>query len=550
MPFRFVEEEEEEVETKEEPSKNKFRFTDQKVKKSALPKRLAAKGASEFFGGAIGAYPKLAETASQLQPYIESLEEQQRPSFLSSAGLEPAPEKGLLNLLALLGKSPMIQQLTPEKLRKRFAQTTQERFEPQSKLERIFGKTLGGAGEGVAFGIPPAIGAGGGAGESIAEELGYGEKGQFIGSLIGMGGAGATKFLTQVPKALETKPSGLPVRKFEKLKKPTRVTPQTKTQAIQNIESDFRNLTSDLLEKTNKSYKAIVENPEFKSKISDLFETVEKEAKNLDVPINRGGLARYLGNELKKTGEKGISLSPTEVKKRSDLKKYLLDIGKKDISAEMLLDQYRKNNKQLSKLIPYGENALENIGKREALETYNKAIADTIESQFPKTEFADLFKFTNQRWADIKKIETIDKYLDSLFGENKINFKQAEKAVTDPKRKQFLRNALGKEAFKDFTQINKDLLSQENAFKLLKAQGIGIGDLSGIATAYILKPNLAKAKLGKDYVLSLWRTSLSNPTFMKDWKEGLSRIKKGKIEEGLNILNRLGEKVTTSTTEE
>lgn len=351
----------------------------------------------------------------------------------------------------------------------------------------------------------------------------------------------AAKSITSILKKQPVKkPSGLPERKFEKLKKPTKVFSSTTEKAIEGMESDFRSLTSDLLKKTNKSYEALLEDPEFKSKVSNLFEKVRSSSKEFTEPVKPVKLLQFLDKEIKEIGKKGLTLSDTEAVKRKELRKTLQKLTKQNVTAEQLLDQYRKNNESLSKIFPYGERAAENIGKREALESYNRAIADSIESHFGDSEFGQLFKFTNKRWSEIKKIETVDKFLNSLFGENKVNFKQAEKVLTDPKRAKVLENAIGKEAFNDFKQINKDLLSQENAFKLMRAKGFEAKDLSHTVAGYILKPTYAKAKLGKDLLSKVYRMGLSNPKMIREWKEGLSLFKKGRVKEGLAILNALG----------
>jgi len=229
-----------------------------------------------------------------------------------------------------------------------------------------------------------------------------------------------------------TKPSGLPQRQFESLKKPTKVFPETTRKAMEGIESDFRGITSDLLKKTNKSYEAILEDPEFKSKIGDLFGKVEKSASEFTERVMPRSLIKNLTSDLEKIGKKGLTVSDAERVQKRMTRRFLKD-STRDVTAKELLEQYRKNNEQLSKLFPYGDKALENIGRREALEGYNKAIASTIEDNFKGSEFADLFKFTNKRWSEIKKIETVDKYLNALFSNDQIKFKQAEKVLTDPK---------------------------------------------------------------------------------------------------------------------
>ena len=537
MPFRFVEEEEVQEDV---PTQGKFRFVEEE-KEEPLPigLRIPVKMASELFGGAVGGIPQLAETARQMQPIIEEREEAARPSYLTGAGLEPAPERGLLNLMALLGQTSFVQKMLPASLRERFKETTGERFEPQTAVERVLSRATGKAGEGLPFGLPLGVGFAGGLSGALAEEAGVGEPGQALAELLGTLGGGALRAARKAPKVVETKPSGLPVRKFEKLKKPTKVFKGTAEKALQETEKDFRQLTSDLQTKTNRSYKAMVEDPSFKATVSDLFENVEKGAADLKDPVSAKNLARELHTQMRKTREKGITRSPTEITKRNELNKFFQDTADKKVTAKQLLEQYRKNNEQLSKLYPYGENALENIGKREALESYNRAIANTIEEKFPKTEFADLFKFTNKRWSEIKKIETVDKYLNALFKGDKINFRQAEKAVTEPKYAGRLKNALGKEGFAEFKQINKDLLSKEKTLKLLNAKGFTLEDLPKKALYFLVKPKLTTSLIGKDLALKIWRQTISNPKYLREWRKGLSLFKRGLVKQGIATLRSL-----------
>ncbi|KKN10543.1 hypothetical protein LCGC14_1035630 [marine sediment metagenome] len=539
MPFRFIEEEEA---VEEAPASGKFRFV--KTKKPKLAPgyiRAPVKAASEFFGGVVGAGPELAVSAAQAQPGIEQAEQAARPGFLGGAGLEPAPERGLLNLLSLIGQSELVKKLTPSSLQKRFAETTDEQFEPQTSVERIIARAARAGGSGVPFGLPGVVGAAGGLAGGIAEEAGAGPGVQTVSELAGLGlGGVAKKIAGTVPKAIK-KPSGLPVRKFEKIKKPTKVFPGTARKAIKEIETDFKKLTSDLQTKTNRSYRALTEDPTFKSTVSDLFETVEKSASQIPESVSGRPIAQRLFIERTKIAQKGITKSSAEKVKDSELRKYSTALKDKNVTATQLLEQYRKNNQELSKLFPYGDRALENIGKREALESYNKAIASTIGENFKGTEFEDLFKFTNKRWSEIKKIETVDKFLDALFSDNKINFNQAEKAISDPKKAGRLKNALGKEGYAEFKQLNKDLLSQKDALKLLKARGFTGDEVPKRILTHLIVPRSAKALLGKDFVSKIWRMNLSKPQYIREWRKGLSLFKKGRVKQALGVLNKLDE---------
>lgn len=335
-----------------------------------------------------------------------------------------------------------------------------------------------------------------------------------------------------------TKPSGLATRKFEDVKRPTKIFPETHRKTIQSIDQDFRNLSDQILRKSNKTYTALQEDPEFKSKIGDLFRKVESSANEFTEPVMPMSLVKNLTNDLEKIGKKGLTMSDAEKVQRRLTRRFIKD-STKNVTAKQLLDQYRKNNEELSKLFPYGDKAFENLGRREALEGYNRAIASTIQDNFRGSEFADLFKFTNQRWSEIKKAETVGKYVDALLKGDKIAFRQAEKLLTDPKKAERLKNALGKEAFEDFRQLNKDLLSQENALKLLKSKGVKLDDLPTAAAAYILKPAFAKTKFGLDFVSKIYRTTLSQPKKVRIWRNALKDLKKGKVQDSISSLSSL-----------
>jgi len=103
-----------------------------------------------------------------------------------------------------------------------------------------------------------------------------------------------------------------------------------------------------------------------------------------------------------------------------------------------------------------------------------------------------------------------------------------------------MKNAIGKESFEDFKQLNKDLFSQENTLKLLKSKGVNIDDLSKAARSYIVKPGIAKAQFGIDFVTKLYRRALANPKMTKDWKNALKDLRKGKVKEAIASLTSLG----------
>lgn len=132
--------------------------------------RAAVNIPQSVFRGAVSSIPGAAELAKQASPFIEYAEQQAKPSFLPSSGLEPAAEKGLLNLLSLLGSTDVVKNLTPQALKDRFKETTGGQFEPQTPGERIGerGAELFGAGLGMGQ-VAPSLAASGVAGQGLRE---------------------------------------------------------------------------------------------------------------------------------------------------------------------------------------------------------------------------------------------------------------------------------------------------------------------------------------------------------------------------------------------
>lgn len=534
MPFVLLEDEEETEDVKPK-SKAKFKLVEEPAN---VYKDISKQVSKKLSAGAAGSYGDLldlvgAQTKERTAPGQQSLYEAEFNA--------PESQLGFLQDEDIL---PRFQRIPSQKEAESFIQMLGGPGEAETPQGRIAGRSAELLGALLPFGATPTMGAlaalSGIAGQGL-RETGVSE-GLATGIELGINLAPVAK---SIPKILQkktiTKPSGLTERKFEGLQKPTKVSSSTLSKTTEAIEQEYRSIVSDLLKDSNKSYSALVEDPTFKSKISNLFGKVAESAKKTTQPILPNKLINTVNKELDKVGTKGLTFSDTEKVKHNELRKIMKSLDRESVTAEQLLDQYRKNNESLSKIFPYGENAAQNAGKREALEAYNRSIADAIEDSFGNTEFGELFKFTNKRWNEIKKIETVDTFVDALFKGDKIKFSQAEKAIGDTKKSSVLKNALGKEAFNDFKQLNQDLLSQQNAYKLLKSKGYDLDNLSKAAVGYILKPSIAKGKVGLDFVRNLYRRTLANPKKVHDWKKGLENIRKGKVQEGIAILNSIKE---------
>lgn len=150
------------------------KWKSQKKSKRTELEKIAVSAPAEFFGGAIGAIPGLATTSAQIQQPLSEIEDFSRPDYLPSSSLEPAPEKGLLNLFAALGRIPGIEMYTPESLRKKFRESTEGEFIPESKVGKVISHGASVAGQAIPFGagsVPNLlrIAGGGIAGETLRE---------------------------------------------------------------------------------------------------------------------------------------------------------------------------------------------------------------------------------------------------------------------------------------------------------------------------------------------------------------------------------------------
>jgi len=203
------------------------------------------------------------------------------------------------------------------------------------------------------------------------------------------------------------------------------------------------------------------------------------------------------------------------------------DIKAEQVSAQQLVQQYRKNNASLSELFDPTLSRAANRAKKDVLLDFNRAIAKTIQEKFPDTNFSKLFDFTNKRWTEIKDAEFIDKFMGDLFkGEIKYekgkSFLQSENAQLPFKR------MLGKEGYQHFEQLTKDLLSTEQANRMLKvAEAKGLSDYAKYALNFVIHPSIAKAKIGVDLVKNAWEGLLDKPRLSLKWDEGVNQFKKG-----------------------
>jgi hypothetical protein len=355
----------------------------------------------------------------------------------------------------------------------------------------------------------------------------------------------AIKESLKSPLEVKKKPSGLTERQFESLSKPTIVSPERHAKINEKLESDFRNIANELIGKSpvSETRKTLKENPEFKVKSAEAFGEVEKLASQIPENILGEELSQSL---LKKTSEKrGEGIVPGEYRKtyNSFIDDYLQKLNGKTFNNRDLVKQYRENNKDLGQIFEAGKSTAYNNAKKDALLDFNQSIADLIQSKYPNSEYANLFKETNAQWSKIMDAEKIDKFLDDLFS-GKVNYGKADEFFAKENLKKTFTRALGEQGYKDFIQLMKDLMSSKQAMSLLKiVEKQGFGDFIKKAALYAVSPSLAKAKFGLDIGKSIYKTILDKPKLLVPWKNGLKAIKNGNFQKAEKELNAIQKEV-------
>lgn len=341
------------------------------------------------------------------------------------------------------------------------------------------------------------------------------------------------------------KPSGLTSRRFESIQKPTEVTKNRLGKINESLESDFRGITDKIIETSpvNKTYNSLKEDSLFKSKIGDLFQQVENKAESIPETFSSNIIRREISKKFKETGDKGLTPSDYDQSYQKIMKKFIKNTPVKEITAKELVSQYRLNNKSLSELYEPGKSKSFNRAKKDAFLDYNRIIAQIIEEKFPKSEFSDLFKFTNKRWSEIKDSESINKFLDDLF-DGKIRYEKGQKLFAKDGVQDSFKRALGQDGFKNFEQLMKDLMSTKEAYSLLrKAEDKGFSDFAKTGLTYMLHPSLAKAKTGYDLTKAVYKALLDKPKLAITWDEGIRAAKKGNFSEAENKFSLINKEV-------
>lgn len=330
----------------------------------------------------------------------------------------------------------------------------------------------------------------------------------------------------------KVKPSGMIERAFESVKKPTKVSKARHEKITQAVEEDFKGISDQILS-NNKTYSAMKDDAGFKNKIGDLFEEVERLAGEIDTQLSGSIVKSQLKESFKGKKSKGITPSESERSFKKEMAKIYKSIPNEEAGAAKWVEQFRKNNSELGSYFEPGKSKAFNTGKRDALLEYNRSIEEAIKKQYPDSEFGKLFEFTNNRWREIKDVESVEKFTSELF-EGKINYKQAKKLLQKDQeniRRPFKR-LLGDEGFKDFEGLVKDLSSSEKAYGFLqKANAMGFKEFFKLAAPFVGGPKVGTAALVGNYGKRAYQTLLDKPKLAITWKSGIEALEKGNVAE-------------------
>lgn len=374
---------------------------------------------------------------------------------------------------------------------------------------------------------------------------------EILSDILGIGGvsSSASQIPGKISAEIARKPSGLTSRRFENITKPRQVSGKKISKINEKIENEFRGLAENIIEKSpiNATHTALKNDAQFKNTAREAFKEVSTLSEQLPEKFSTEEVSKELVNQAFKKSGKGFTESEFDQSHQKFVKDYTKKMENKQISAKDLVDQYRKNNEALSEAYEPGQSFAYNRAKRQALTDYNKAIAETIDKKFPDSEFGKLFKDTNKQWSQIMDAESIDKFFDKMF-DGKIKFEKGRQFFDKQGMAVPFERALGKEGFKDFSQLMNDLMSYEQASKLMKvAEKKGFDNLVSTGLTYLIHPKLGIAKHGakitKDIFKKAYDSLLDKPKISLKWNKGVKAFKKGDFKEAEKIFNDLDQQL-------
>jgi hypothetical protein len=265
------------------------------------------------------------------------------------------------------------------------------------------------------------------------------------------------------------KPSGLTSRRFEELEKRRKISPSQFETIKYGIENEAKDLSERLFSKSP-TYQELKEHPaKFYEKLDIGFDRVKNLSKNIPITTNGQNLKDSL---LKKISEK--KLPPITMgehgKSYSDQMEKIYDGIEKDgkFGLDDIIEQYRFNNKELKGYFDASKSGAANEGKKDALLDYNRALSDEIHKKVPNSSLDNLFKDTNKRFSDAMNVNKAESFISDIFKDNKIDYLKVKDYFKNKDLKRSLSQTFGKDTESKFSQLLKDILSQEKGMSKLR----------------------------------------------------------------------------------
>lgn len=483
-----------------------------------------------------------ADALDELRSWKEGRESELRQKFPSA----PWPKEPVFDekkyLEALQNASKLVP--TPSNIASFLEEQTGLPLEAKTKLQRYL-RTAGSAAKMVSG--APIVRAQAGVVAPVAQ-AGFEAAGvpEALSEPLALGTAAAMPKVSSVEAV--TKPSGMPERRFEAIKSKRVVTPEQAKSVREAVTQDVKDATERLLKDKSEVRRAMTEDPiGFVEKLDKDFEGVQSLVQDLPTEdVDAGTLLQSIRRQKQLKDTSGITRSEAEKSYDKRFGEVVKELRKaEEVSPTTLLEQYRKNNKELGKYYEPGASKGANEGVKEALLDYNRAIADIFEDKFPESEFNKLFKASNETFSEMSRLKTVDEFMDKIFQDGKINFTEVEKLPKKESLKRDLVKTIGKDGYKDFIQIMKELKSTQRAMKLLSESAApGILDVSKEALKFITYKPWGIVSAGIKGANFIRNSLLSNKKYRTELGSTLKDLKRGRFaaaQQGIKSLEAMQE---------
>lgn len=420
--------------------------------------------------------------------------------------------------------------------------------EPTTKSGRIarqagtrLGETIPFAAGGPVSNLVSAF-AGGAAGQGVREAGGSENLATAVDLGIGINPINTFKTLYNLLREPVKKASGLITRRFENLGKQKQITPRELQTITQEVEQDFNRISNEILQESQ-TVKNVENIPGYLEQVDQNFAKLEQLADQLPGTISRDSLVNSIQNTRKASPRRGIVKDDYEKAYDAAMNQFINDLPPGEYTPRQLLDQYRKNNKKFGDIAEGNLSKEANQGRLQANRDFNLAIAESFEQNYPGSQFSDPFQYMNKINTEIESYKAIKDTVNSAFTKNGINYSVFEKSLSDPIFQRQVNAVLGPDGANQFKGLLNDMVSQKQAYSLLRTSGIPEGqidpNLEMLIKTYVISPKTSKAITAMSYIRKAFSRGLSNPNYFNDWKRGIELFKSGAVNQAIPIFDRL-----------